>query len=503
MRKWRVWCEDDTKFVEAWSMAKPTTCPENGAHVITAAKTCVVDDECHCQALEVNEQTGTSYTATYTDTFKYVLCTNAAAFALTIDPESAEPFSVGAWFYAVKGGAGDVTLTEGSGVTISGLKVITSPFARVKVVKKAANVWHASGEAAMTLAELNVLVTDATLDDSGDERDPTAHAAEHTDGTDDVQDATSGQKGLATAAQITKLDAIEALADVTDAANVDSAGALMNADFDAGTFQYATLDDTPEPKTPAEVRDILKTTAYASFFIDAKDFTPRATNGPAANTEEVSDGGTHDGLDDAAVLTDSTASWTIDALIGKVIENVTDGSSGIITDNTATTVTATLAGGDNDWDIGDTYLISHLMVEQFLFDPDVEEAMQKKHYMPDDWDLGTIKAKVVWDGSTGATPGDVVMWGLRAVAIGNGENMDIAGGAEVTVTDILLALRQVHTTDATGAITVGGTPGLGKPVWFQIARKAEEGADTMDGEDAKCLGIAVQYGILAAGPTQW
>ncbi len=59
MRKWRVWCEDDTKFVEAWSMAKPTLCPENGAHVITAAKTCIVDDECHCQAIEINEQTGT------------------------------------------------------------------------------------------------------------------------------------------------------------------------------------------------------------------------------------------------------------------------------------------------------------------------------------------------------------------------------------------------------------------------------------------------------------
>ena len=48
-----------------------------------------------------------------------------------------------------------------------------------------------------------------------------AHASDHTDGTDDIQDATAGQKGVATAAQITKLDAIEALADVTDTANVD------------------------------------------------------------------------------------------------------------------------------------------------------------------------------------------------------------------------------------------------------------------------------------------
>jgi len=60
-----------------------------------------------------------------------------------------------------------------------------------------------------------------------DDRDPTAHASEHTDGTDDIQNATAGQKGLATAAQITKLDGIEALADVTDAVNVEAAGALM------------------------------------------------------------------------------------------------------------------------------------------------------------------------------------------------------------------------------------------------------------------------------------
>jgi len=75
---------------------------------------------------------------------------------------------------------------------------------------------------------------------------PKAHKASHTDGTDDIQDATSGQKGLATAAQITKLDGIEASADVTDAANVDGAGAVMEADFNAkGDLLSATGDDTP------------------------------------------------------------------------------------------------------------------------------------------------------------------------------------------------------------------------------------------------------------------
>ncbi len=66
---------------------------------------------------------------------------------------------------------------------------------------------------------------------------PAAHAASHTDGSDDIQNATAGQKGLATAAQITKLDAIEAAADVTDAGNVDAAGAVMEGDAASGDLE--------------------------------------------------------------------------------------------------------------------------------------------------------------------------------------------------------------------------------------------------------------------------
>lgn len=62
----------------------------------------------------------------------------------------------------------------------------------------------------------------------------------------------------------------------------------------------------------------------------------------------------HDGLANAAALTDSTQTLTADQLIGQFVANYTDGSIGEISDNTATVVTATLAGGtDNDWDIDD------------------------------------------------------------------------------------------------------------------------------------------------------
>lgn len=78
-------------------------------------------------------------------------------------------------------------------------------------------------------ASLNVGTTAGTVaagNDSrfSDARTPTAHASSHiTGGADAIQSATASQPGLATAAQITKLDGIEALADVTDAANVAAA----------------------------------------------------------------------------------------------------------------------------------------------------------------------------------------------------------------------------------------------------------------------------------------
>ena len=72
------------------------------------------------------------------------------------------------------------------------------------------NQSHAIGSSdnhsADTLANLNTLVSDATLDDSSAARTPTSHAASHTSGADDIQSATNAQKGVATAAQIQALE---------------------------------------------------------------------------------------------------------------------------------------------------------------------------------------------------------------------------------------------------------------------------------------------------------
>ena len=50
-------------------------------------------------------------------------------------------------------------------------------------------------------------------------------------------------------AALDKLNLIEPLADVTDATNVDAAGATMNADFNANTILIAVSDNVPLPVT--------------------------------------------------------------------------------------------------------------------------------------------------------------------------------------------------------------------------------------------------------------
>lgn len=91
--------------------------------------------------------------------------------------------------------------------------------------------------------------------------------------TSTITDATSSAKGLATSAQITKLDGIEALADVTDTANVTSAGALMDSEVtnlaqvkafsssDYATSAQGTKADNALPKAGGAVTGPITTTS--------------------------------------------------------------------------------------------------------------------------------------------------------------------------------------------------------------------------------------------------
>lgn len=78
-------------------------------------------------------------------------------------------------------------------------------------------------------------------------------------------------------------------------------------------------------------------------------------NGFLPQSNDDATDGTHDGGAGVAVLSDSTASFVVNNLVGLTLANVTKGTSGTITANTATTVTTS---GGVTWDPGDTYKIS-------------------------------------------------------------------------------------------------------------------------------------------------
>ena len=91
------------------------------------------------------------------------------------------------------------------------------------------------------------------------------------------------------------------------------------------------------------------------------------TSVPTVTIGGVTSGGGVSAAGDAVLQTNlaylshpkTNGRWPVDGLIGALVKNTTDESEIVITDNTATTVIGTLAGGtDNDWDVSDAYTIT-------------------------------------------------------------------------------------------------------------------------------------------------
>jgi hypothetical protein len=96
-------------------------------------------------------QTGTSYTLDLYDANTYVRLDNAAAIVLTIPPNSAVAFPVDTVISFEQTGAGIVTVTPGSGVTVNsrgGALVSAGQYAVFQVKKVATDVWTLLGDVA-------------------------------------------------------------------------------------------------------------------------------------------------------------------------------------------------------------------------------------------------------------------------------------------------------------------------------------------------------------------
>jgi len=112
--------------------------------VLTAAQMTTLQDTIWTD--DVNAQTGTTYTLVLTDAGKQVTMTNASASVFTVPPNSSVAFTIGTRVQVVQLGAGAVTLTAGSGVTVSSLStsLAMAQYQVATLIKTATDVWVAN-----------------------------------------------------------------------------------------------------------------------------------------------------------------------------------------------------------------------------------------------------------------------------------------------------------------------------------------------------------------------
>ena len=131
----------------------PTTYPISAAYtdgqVLTAANVnSIAGGVNDIAALQLNAQTGTSYTLVLGDAAKLVTLTNASAITLTIPANSTAAIAVGTQILLYQGGAGQVTIAGAGGVTVrsNGSKLkLTGQYAVAGVMKIATDEWVAFG----------------------------------------------------------------------------------------------------------------------------------------------------------------------------------------------------------------------------------------------------------------------------------------------------------------------------------------------------------------------
>jgi hypothetical protein len=108
--------------------------------------------------------------------------------------------------------------------------------------------------------------------------------------------------------------------------------------------------------------------------------------------------------------------------------------------------------------------------------------------LPSDWDLGTVEVQFVWTATAGT---GTVVWGIRALALGNDDALDTAYGTQVTVSDALISTGDVHVTSAV-TLTIGGTPASEDQIIWEVQRLTQDASDNFS-DQAKLIEVRVVY----------
>ncbi|MFD1982463.1 DUF2793 domain-containing protein [Mesorhizobium newzealandense] len=177
---------------------------------------------------------------------------------------------------------------------------------------------------------------------------------------------------------------------------------------------------------------------------------------------------------------DLSANRTIAADIGKQTVWVPAGAMVPRTTNGAATGTAEMATNKN-------------MLATLDFDTTTQEFAQFDIRMPKSWNEGTVTFIPVWSHAA-TTTNFGVAFGLDAVAVSDGDALDVAFGTAVVVTDTGGTTNTSYQGAESGAVTVSGSPAAGDLVMFRIHRDPANGSDTM-AIDARLHGVVVLYVI--------
>ncbi len=122
------------------------------------------------------------------------------------------------------------------------------------------------------------------------------------------------------------------------------------------------------------------------------------------------------------------------------------------------------------------------------FDASADEFAQFSVAMPKSWDGGNITYSVYWIGNAST---DACIWNLAVKALGDGEDVNVAFGGIVAVTDnSQSSATEILVSAESGAIACSGADG--DILYFQISRDANNGSDTMSA-DARLVGVKIFF----------
>jgi hypothetical protein len=348
-----------------------------------------------------------------------------------------------------------------------------------------------------TLAELNAIITDATLIDTADSRlsdarTPTAHSHEgtailstgETGGTKFLRedgDGTCSWQTLAGGGDALVANPLSQFAATTSS----QLAGVISDETGSGALVFATSPTlvTPALGTPSSGTLTNCTGLPEAGLVDDAVTLAKMASGTAGNLI------TYDASGNPAAVATGTATHvltsngagaapTFQAATGPTASNIWIPASAWIPKTTSGCGIDSRETTTNDQNF-----------DELLFDTAADEMANALVILPNNYNNGTITARFYWTAASGSGG---VAWAIQGRAFANDDALDTAAGTAQLVTDTLIAANDMHVTSVTSAVTIGGTPAANTPIQFTIYRDVSDAADTL-GVDARLLGVEILF----------